>query len=1673
MASEDQNREREGPSGPPAAPFQWGAVLSAVKDQIPSMDSDISIPSCDEDGELFIFQRDQSNLIPDLTEELEDISPEEMDLQTTFTFMRHPGELWNKELESAASPKAKATPQSVSGGHVLLDRDSLGLLTEEMSSQEAAVLSGLSTNEPKPGEGVSGGLRGKALHVSNDKGTCSSSPDMLSPVEVSPFLNASEEERRKLIETQILSKVMLGPSSGDVGHPPPNNNNNNVERAAETGRKPAAISAEHPRELLAFKSLEKWDLDKILQDLEKQSDGGCAIAEDAFPSKDHETSRALSQMRLMEKLEELSLQQSRAFFSHRRRRLARLPHFDECQGDGREVPILVPLRNGQSLTPLELQYTPEPPTVYIDLRDTTPQKPEPLAPEKQSSSDSSADDEEDTEVTGQGNTEERFQPSRKDCTGKSFLLQQLRAFRRRMAQSLAQGKEWSPGVKKPEHTDLPKVRRRQCLARRRLASMGQARSESHPSSCPLPAHMNSTAEPTKRFKKETEKRPGPPAEKVAEFPRASEIQKEMQGAEKLRKQRHQQQLESFKPEDSITGKQPMAEQTPVLFHMEASYLAAVATLPTQKAPGSEMLLMTVRLSSCGQVAPCSQANGSFPEASLAAANIYTAIVAWLLTLVSAGEESPAPFQVLGLQQAWHKDSLALRACLTPADRLQVQSSSRLRRDQPKEFLQGTSPFYQQVSMFLSHTSLSDAIWWKEGLTSQLQNQPYPLLPEIPAVRLSCVAVIHTDPAAAEKAFAVPAGFYWQTVETDEEYFPSSSGLRERSEMETEVAMTLLFETLFRKPVAVHHMLQLILASGLDICGLRLLYPQSGTLLSSTAPLPPPYTQEEVPPVVALSLRGPQARSVLRDIMGPSDPQLARLTDRNSINAIYGTSRAEALAYLPHTESRVHRELCVWFGGRVCCDGMLRDRLPELACKCKRARPLSLRGDADQAKSDFQDSTSAVSSATLVSTTKGDVILVASPAVPPHTYGLVISVCTQRGFALQGTKQLRLSPRQALLLRIPASQVAIFCPSRTSRPPERSFSGDNLPVQPHTHCLALVLRKENSSHHVPALLKGLMNGLAEKGFLGEIQSNLNSSVKPELDLCFHAVSYTETALHSLGGSFSAVPDSGSIPLNISCHRRYASDPEMEQIVLLTLTGKEAMKSAGCFLHQILTLGCGKQETQTPVSEESEPRFELLALKWLPCLTRVQAKEITPFEVGDKSWQTSLEVLMSGPALVCVLRRIGAFEALAAALKTLKPHDTKPKRDACDLWSVMSSTPEIAFRQAVLFFTERDFVGDPKCRSALKYLPPPGRHPGSKAAIQRNHAELIFHYMQEGAQLLCTVLLVKPGVWAGNLARILRKLNLEKFHLVGMKHLRLKAEDVDALLSSEAQPDPATLEAHASYLTSGFSLVLCLQRENAVKKLLDLLGPEDPKWAQARHPFFWRALYGLSPVRNGFYGSTSYCVALRDIRLFFPEGLCGAECPAVEEKEICTMTWDPVVCLEEDKRRRLVKRAAGRPLNFLDVEPPGALDQPGLAVLCQSTALILPETILQGTGWPHYVELLEQLIGQGFLVTGARLTMMNEAQARFISEILGTEESEAAILSSQLTGGSCLVLAVQRDNAVLCFDALLDSGSCRKQAVLDCMQKLLYPKTEKQAEKLLCCLFDSLTSESLHEIQSQDS
>ncbi|XP_064448558.1 dynein axonemal assembly factor 8 isoform X4 [Mirounga angustirostris] len=67
MASQDKDEESSPRWASQTGP--WDAILEAVREQLPSLDSDSSSSDCGPE-ELFIFQRDQTALIPDLSEEL-------------------------------------------------------------------------------------------------------------------------------------------------------------------------------------------------------------------------------------------------------------------------------------------------------------------------------------------------------------------------------------------------------------------------------------------------------------------------------------------------------------------------------------------------------------------------------------------------------------------------------------------------------------------------------------------------------------------------------------------------------------------------------------------------------------------------------------------------------------------------------------------------------------------------------------------------------------------------------------------------------------------------------------------------------------------------------------------------------------------------------------------------------------------------------------------------------------------------------------------------------------------------------------------------------------------------------------------------------------------------------------------------------------------------------------------------------------------------------------------------------------------------------------------------------------------------------------------------------------------------------------------------------------------
>lgn len=75
------------------------------------------------------------------------------------------------------------------------------------------------------------------------------------------------------------------------------------------------------------------------------------------------------------------------------------------------------------------------------------------------------------------------------------------------------------------------------------------------------------------------------------------------------------------------------------------------------------------------------------------------------------------------------------------------------------------------------------------------------------------------------------------------------------------------------------------------------------------------------------------------------------------------------------------------------------------------------------------------------------------------------------------------------------QIAVFCPGKSSGSPAGAAGGE-VPGEPRRHCLVLLLRRENATHHIPALLTGNALPSSLPGRVG-IAGCSTAAVQPQL------------------------------------------------------------------------------------------------------------------------------------------------------------------------------------------------------------------------------------------------------------------------------------------------------------------------------------------------------------------------------------------------------------------------------------------------------------------------------------------------------------------------------------------------------------------------------------------------
>ncbi|MCB5234054.1 MAG: nucleoside-diphosphate kinase [Candidatus Cloacimonetes bacterium] len=128
---------------------------------------------------------------------------------------------------------------------------------------------------------------------------------------------------------------------------------------------------------------------------------------------------------------------------------------------------------------------------------------------------------------------------------------------------------------------------------------------------------------------------------------------------------------------------------------------------------------------------------------------------------------------------------------------------------------------------------------------------------------------------------------------------------------------------------------------------------------------------------------------------------------------------------------------------------------------------------------------------------------------------------------------------------------------------------------------------------------------------------------------------------------------------------------------------------------------------------------------------------------------------------------------------------------------------------------------------------------------------------------TLMLIKPNaVRDGHIGDIISIIERDGFTIKKMKQMRFD-ENLAAKFYQE-HLGKGFYERLLSFMCSGDSVALLLEKENAIAGLRELMGDVVP---EKRKPGTIRALYGADVTENGVHGSDSPESAVREIGIVF--------------------------------------------------------------------------------------------------------------------------------------------------------------------------------------------------------------
>lgn len=128
---------------------------------------------------------------------------------------------------------------------------------------------------------------------------------------------------------------------------------------------------------------------------------------------------------------------------------------------------------------------------------------------------------------------------------------------------------------------------------------------------------------------------------------------------------------------------------------------------------------------------------------------------------------------------------------------------------------------------------------------------------------------------------------------------------------------------------------------------------------------------------------------------------------------------------------------------------------------------------------------------------------------------------------------------------------------------------------------------------------------------------------------------------------------------------------------------------------------------------------------------------------------------------------------------------------------------------------------------------------------------------------TFSIIKPdAVAAGNAGKILAHLEKERFRVVGLRMLKMSQAEAEGFYA--VHKERPFFPSLVKFMTEGPVIVMALEREDAIKKLRDVMGATNP--ANAAEGTI-RKLYASCIERNAIHGSDAPETAEVELRYWF--------------------------------------------------------------------------------------------------------------------------------------------------------------------------------------------------------------